>query len=123
MRLYIGVIRRHQKAAGRPVVIAIKAGDHQQRNRPCRGQDRTKMQAKKAGRRLLGGGGSFEKKAWHFDYGRNILLHGKSPESPGLALGIIAVESSLPVTFPYQRKHRVEAAACHRESRKFCPHR
>jgi hypothetical protein len=29
-------------------------------------------------------------------------------ESPGLALSIIAVESSLPAAFLYQRKHRVD---------------
>ena len=33
-------------------------------------------------------------------------------ESPGLALGIIAVESSLPATFLYQRKHRVDRRRC-----------
>jgi hypothetical protein len=33
-------------------------------------------------------------------------------ESPGLALGIIAVESSLPATFLYQRKHRVDSWCC-----------
>ncbi|MHB8817406.1 MAG: hypothetical protein ACYDAE_29660, partial [Steroidobacteraceae bacterium] len=29
-------------------------------------------------------------------------------KSPSLALGIIAVEASLPTTFLYQRKHRVD---------------
>ena len=33
-------------------------------------------------------------------------------ESPGLAQGIIAVESSLPATFLYQRKHRVDRWCC-----------
>jgi hypothetical protein len=33
-------------------------------------------------------------------------------EGPGLALGIIAVESSLPATFLYQRKHRVDRWCC-----------
>jgi hypothetical protein len=33
-------------------------------------------------------------------------------EIPGLALGIIAVESSLPATFLYQRKHRVDRWCC-----------
>jgi hypothetical protein len=33
-------------------------------------------------------------------------------ESPGLALGIIAVESGLPATFLYQRKHRVDRWCC-----------
>jgi hypothetical protein len=52
-----GITRRDQKAADRPVVIAIKPGDHQRGNRRCRGQDRTKMQPTKAGRHLLGAGG------------------------------------------------------------------
>jgi hypothetical protein len=30
----------------------------------------------------------------------------------GLALAIIAVESSLPATFPYQRKHCVDRWCC-----------
>src|ERR1700730_10350679 len=33
-------------------------------------------------------------------------------ESPELALGIIAVESSLPATFLYQRNHRVDRRCC-----------
>src|SRR5271166_4194387 len=33
-------------------------------------------------------------------------------ESPGLAQGIIAVESSLPATLLYQRKHRVDRWCC-----------
>jgi hypothetical protein len=33
-------------------------------------------------------------------------------ESPGLAQRIIAVESSLPATFLYQRKHRVDRWCC-----------
>jgi len=36
----------------------------------------------------------------------------KVKESPGLALGIIAVESSLPGAFLYQRKHRVDRWCC-----------
>jgi hypothetical protein len=39
-------------------------------------------------------------------------LPATSLESPGLALGIIAVESSLPATFLYQRKHRVDRWCC-----------
>jgi hypothetical protein len=33
-------------------------------------------------------------------------------ENPGLALGIIVVESSLPATFLYQSKHRVDRWCC-----------
>jgi hypothetical protein len=35
-----------------------------------------------------------------------------SMRNAGLALGIIAVESSLPATFLYQRKHRVDRWCC-----------
>ena len=37
---------------------------------------------------------------------------GLAEESPGLALGTIAVESSLPATFLYQRKHGVDRRCC-----------
>jgi hypothetical protein len=37
---------------------------------------------------------------------------GRAACRPGLALGIIAVESSLPATFLYQRKHRVDRWCC-----------
>src|ERR1700731_123317 len=40
--------------------------------------------------------------------GRGLL----GQEGPGSAPGIIAVESSLPATFLYQRKHRVDRWCC-----------
>jgi hypothetical protein len=39
-------------------------------------------------------------------------VSGLAEESPGLALGTIAVESSLPATFLYQRKHGVDRRCC-----------
>src|SRR6202043_1799326 len=39
-------------------------------------------------------------------------MSGLAEESPGLALGTIAVESSLPATFLYQRKHGVDRRCC-----------
>src|ERR1700722_2179932 len=42
--------------------------------------------------------------------GRGLLC--LAQESPGLALGIIAVQSSLPAPFLYQRKHRVDRWCC-----------
>jgi hypothetical protein len=47
--------------------------------------------------------------------GRATAARGPScsaQESPGLALGIIAVESGLPATFLYQREHRIDRWCC-----------
>jgi len=66
MRLYIGVIRRHQKPAGAPVVTAVKPGGRQQSDHRCRLQDQTKMQPPTGNRLHLGASARFEKKDWRF---------------------------------------------------------